>query len=277
MLRSIYSPATLRTAFRHRLPSAAPGCTTPATAIVALQRPAAAPATTTQVALGVRSYAKKTGKADNKKGGSKQQTNDAAGAGGWEWTSDKLEAKMANAVEHLKKDFAHINVGKASPALLDRVLVKTPTGTHPLDVVAQITIKDPHTLMAIVPEQDNLKHVESAIRAANLNLNPLVENKNTLKIPIPKPSQDTRAAAAKRVQQSAEQHKALIRNARHDELVAIKKMKATDLSTDDKKALNVEVEKVTKTFIDQCDALAKVKTKEVMGTRFGKVYQAEHD
>ncbi|KAI9159373.1 hypothetical protein H9P43_008713 [Blastocladiella emersonii ATCC 22665] len=240
----------------------------------AVARPAAIALARTPIAVWAvpaRGYAKKAPAAKGGKGGKKggaAAPSESAGSG-WEWDSSAMEKTMEAQVAHLRAECDKLSVGKASPTLLDRVHVKLHKAAVPLAQVAQVTVKDPHTLLVVVPEEEAAKHVEAAIRGAGLGLNPVVETKNTLKVPVPKPSADLRAAMAKQLHKAGEDAKAKVRAARQTELAKIKGKKGgsglASLSEDDQRALQNDVQKIADKYCADVDAVVKAKTKQLTG------------
>ncbi|KAI9223962.1 ribosome recycling factor domain-containing protein [Blastocladiella britannica] len=237
-----------------------------------------------------RGYAKKASPAGAKGGKGGKAAESASSMDPWEWSSDKLESNMTAIVSRLSDDLVRIDVAKASPTLLDLVRVKLHKEIVPLSDVAQVTIKDAHSLRVVVPEEENFKAVENAIRSASLNLNPMPESKTTLKVPIPRASKDLRETLAKQVHKVAETYKGKVRDARHEEIAKVKNDKHPNISSDDRKAVSADVrfsvllnwmsnhspsnansdrdtqiEKITKTFTDKIDAVVKAKNKALLG------------
>ncbi|KNE57704.1 ribosome recycling factor [Allomyces macrogynus ATCC 38327] len=219
-----------------------------------------------------RGYAKKT---DNKKGasGKKGGKNDAAANDEGAEAVDldvvfdvtKMKDQLDQQIAKMRAAWEHFNLGKASPTMLDKVVVAHKKAHVPLPQVAQVSLKDAHTLLVIVPDENFTKAVETAIRSSGLNLNPMPDTKNSLKVPVPKPTAELRQSLAKQVHKVAEDTKTKVRTVRQHEISRIKAFKGAGVSSDDKHALQQKFEKAVHTAIEQIDALAKNKTKEVLG------------
>ncbi|KAJ3369863.1 hypothetical protein GGF31_004936 [Allomyces arbusculus] len=218
-----------------------------------------------------RGYAKKTDKkgASGKKGG---KSNDAASDEGAEavdldvvFDVTKMKDQLDQHIAKMRAAWEHFNLGKASPTMLDKVVVAHKKAHVPLPQVAQVSLKDAHTLLVIVPDENFTKAVETAIRSSGLNLNPMPDTKNSLKVPVPKPTAELRQSLAKQVHKVAEDTKTKVRTVRQHEISRIKAFKGAGVSSDDKHTLQQKFEKVVHSAIEQIDALAKTKTKEVLG------------
>ncbi|KAG2179883.1 hypothetical protein INT43_003669 [Umbelopsis isabellina] len=175
---------------------------------------------------------------------------------------DQLVKKMNQVTDWLKKDLANIRIGRANPALLEGVNVNIESSHAPLHHIAQITIKDPQTLLVILHEQEYLQPVEKAIREAGLNLNPISDGKN-LKVPIPKPTKEHRDNMVKIANKAAEQAKVRIRSVRHDGMKDLKKDLKVGVSSDEIKKLEKSVQNNTDSHVKEIDDILKSKTKEI--------------
>ncbi len=180
-------------------------------------------------------------------------------------TKSDLERRMHGAVETLKSDLAGLRTGRASTSLLDPVTVEVYGSNMPLNQVATVTAPEPRMLSVQVWDKSNVLPVEKAIRSAGLGLNPISEGQ-TLRLPIPDLTEERRRELAKLAAQYAERAKVAIRNVRRDGNDALKTAeKKSQISEDERKRLENDVQKLTDKAIAEADAVAAAKEKEILG------------
>ncbi|MES2095475.1 MAG: ribosome recycling factor [Pseudomonadota bacterium] len=176
-----------------------------------------------------------------------------------------LERRMAGAVEALKHDLAGLRTGRASTALLDPVTVEVYGSHMPLNQVATVSVPEPRMLSVQVWDKQNIGPVEKAIRSAGLGLNPINDG-NTLRLPIPDLTEERRKELAKLAGKYAEAARIAARNVRRDGMDNLKvDEKKGVYSEDERKRLEIEVQKVTDATIADIDAAATAKEKEILG------------
>jgi ribosome recycling factor len=176
-----------------------------------------------------------------------------------------LERRMKGALDTLKHDLGGLRTGRASTSLLDPVQVEVYGSNMPLNQVATVTAPEPRMLTVQVWDRSNVQPVEKAIRSAGLGLNPIVDGQN-LRLPIPDLTEERRKELAKLTHQYAEKAKIAVRNVRRDGNDALKAAeKKHEISQDDHKRLEGEVQKLTDRFIADIDAAAGAKEKEILG------------
>jgi len=176
-----------------------------------------------------------------------------------------LERRMAGAVESLKGDLGGLRTGRAATSLLDPVQVEVYGANMPLNQVATVSAPEPRLLSVQVWDKSNVGPVDKAIRSAGLGLNPIVDGQN-IRLPIPDLTEERRKELAKLAGQYAEKARVAARNVRRDGMDAIKTdEKKGDISEDDKKRLEGEVQKLTDATIADIDAAANAKEKEILG------------
>jgi ribosome recycling factor len=135
----------------------------------------------------------------------------------------------------------------------------------PLSQVATISVPEPRMLSVQVWDRSNVGPVEKAIRSAGLGLNPISEGQ-TLRLPIPDLTEERRKELAKLAGQYAEKAKIAVRNVRRDGMDALKQdEKKNEISEDDRKRRETEVQKLTDDTISEIDAAAAAKEKEILG------------
>ncbi|MDR3078468.1 MAG: ribosome recycling factor [Rickettsiales bacterium] len=169
------------------------------------------------------------------------------------------ETMMQRALESLGKDLATVNAGRATPSLLDRVMVDCYGDRTPLSRVAAISVPDPLTLSLQIWDRSIVSNVEKAILAANLGFNPVVDGLS-IRINIPKLSEERRRELCKLVRKYGEDRKVSIRNLRKDSLEKIKKIKSNfgeDLVRDFEKKVQNLTDKYAKTVDDMVSTREK--------------------
>ena len=175
-----------------------------------------------------------------------------------------LKRRMHGAVEALKHDLAGLRTGRASIALLDPVQVEV-YGTHmPLNQVATVSTPEARMLSVQVWDRSNVQPVEKAIRSAGLGLNPITDGQ-VLRLPIPELTEERRKELAKLVGQYAEKARVAVRNVRRDGMDHLKQdEKKHDISEDERKRLEHEVQKLTDESIREIDEVLAAKDKEIL-------------
>ena len=172
--------------------------------------------------------------------------------------------RMDKAVAALKEEFSGLRTGRANSGLLDPVQVEAYGSVSPLNAVAAISVPEPRMITVNVWDKGMVVSVEKAIRAAGLGLNPVVDGQ-TLRIPIPPLTEERRKDLAKLAGKYAETQKIAVRNVRRDANDDLKKAeKAGDISQDDQKKMEAEVQKDTDAAIKRIDETLKTKEAEIM-------------
>ncbi len=172
--------------------------------------------------------------------------------------------RMDKAVQALKEEFSGLRTGRANAGLLDPVMVEAYGSTSPLNSVAAISVPEPRMISVNVWDRGMVVSVEKAIRAAGLGLNPIVDGQ-TLRIPIPPLTEERRRDLVKLAGKYAEQQKIAVRNVRRDANDDLKKAeKASEISQDEQKKMETEVQKDTDAAIKRIDEALKVKEVEIM-------------
>jgi ribosome recycling factor len=182
-------------------------------------------------------------------------------------TMDKsdLQRRMHGAIDALKHDLSGLRTGRASTALLDTIHVEVYGATMPLNQVATVSVPEPRMLTVQVWDRSNVQPVEKAIRSANLGLNPVTDGQ-LIRLPIPDLTEDRRKELAKLVGQFAEKAKIAVRNVRRDGMDQLKQdEKKHQISEDEHKRLEQDVQKLTDEIIKEIDGLAQSKEKEILG------------
>jgi ribosome recycling factor len=176
-----------------------------------------------------------------------------------------LERRMHGAVESLKGDLGGLRTGRASVNLLEPVTVEVYGANMPLNQVATVSAPEPRMLSVQVWDKSNVGPVDKAIRSAGLGLNPIVDGQN-IRLPIPDLTEERRKELAKLAGQYAEKARIAARNVRRDGMDALKiDEKKGEISEDDRKRRETEVQKLTDSTTAEIDAAAAAKEKEILG------------
>ena len=175
-----------------------------------------------------------------------------------------IERRMNGAVESLKNDLGGLRTGRANTSLLDPVMVEVYGSMMPLNQVATVSAPEPRMLSVQVWDKANVTAVEKGIAKANLGLNPMIDGQN-VRLPMPDLTQERRKELAKLAGQYAEQAKIAIRNVRRDGMEALKEdEKKKEISEDERKRGEDEVQKLTDKYVAECDTVAAQKEKEIL-------------
>jgi ribosome recycling factor len=176
-----------------------------------------------------------------------------------------LKRRMHGAVEALRHDLGGLRTGRASTALLDPVHVEVYGTNMPLNQVATVSTPEPRMLSVQVWDRSNVQPVEKAIRNAGLGINPIVDGQ-MIRLPIPELTEERRKELAKLVGQYAEKARIAVRNVRRDGMDHLKQdEKKHEISEDEHKRFNAEVQKLTDNVIAEIDSVAEAKEQEILG------------
>jgi ribosome recycling factor len=176
-----------------------------------------------------------------------------------------LSRRMHGAVEALKHDLGGLRTGRASVALVDSVHVEVYGSNMPLNQVATVSVPEPRLLSVQVWDRSNVQPVEKAIRNAGLGINPIVDGQ-VIRLPIPELTEERRKELAKLCGQYAEKARIAVRNVRRDGMDHLKQdEKKHEISEDERKRLETEVQKLTDDTIKEIDAVTEAKEKEILG------------
>lgn len=182
-----------------------------------------------------------------------------------QYDKSDLERRMAGAIEALRGDLAGLRTGRANIQLLDPVMVTVYGANMPLNQVATVSAPEPRMLSVQVWDKTNVGPCDKAIRSAGLGLNPITDGQ-TLRLPIPDLTEERRKELAKLASKYAEGARIAVRNVRRDGMDSLKAdEKKGEISEDDRKRKETEVQKLTDSIIADIDALATSKEKEILG------------
>ena len=174
------------------------------------------------------------------------------------------QEKMDKCINALSRELSTIRAGRANPAILDKVQVDyygTPT---PINQMAQVSVSEGRVLVIQPWDKSSLKSIEKAIQASDIGINPTNDG-TALRLAFPQPTEERRKELVKQVKNDGEQAKVTIRNARRDIMDKIKAMKKnSEITEDDVKDLEKDLQKVTDKAIESVDKEVAAKEKEIM-------------
>lgn len=174
------------------------------------------------------------------------------------------ERKMNKAIEVLKQDFAKIRTGRAHPSILDQISVDYHGTSLPINQVATVTLLDSQTISVTPWEKQMIPLIEKAILESNIGLNPASVG-GLIRVPMPPLSQERRKELIKVVKSYSEDSKVSIRNVRRDANENSKKLlKKKEISSDEDKRSQDEIQKLTNEKIRIADQLLSAKENEIM-------------
>lgn len=174
------------------------------------------------------------------------------------------EDKLKKTLEALKKEYGTLRAGRATPSLLDKVLVEYYGSTMPVNQVATVTVPEPRMIMIKPFDKGTLKEIEKAIQKSDLGLTPNSDGVS-IRLAIPQPTQERRKELVKVVSKKAEESKVAMRNIRRDANEAVKKLeKDKKITEDDRKEGQEKMQKMLDKYIKLVDSAKTAKEKEVM-------------
>ena len=174
-----------------------------------------------------------------------------------------FEVKMGKSIASLDSEFGTIRAGRANPHVLDRITVDyygTPT---PLQQVANISVPEARMIQIQPWEKSMLKAIEKAILTSDIGINPTNDG-TSIRLVFPELTEDRRKELAKDVKKKGEEAKVAVRNVRRDGNVAFKKLKVIEISEDEIKDLEDELQKITDKYVAKIDKMVEAKSKEIM-------------
>jgi len=174
------------------------------------------------------------------------------------------DSKMIKTIDVVKSNFASVRAGRANAGVLDRIMVEyygTPT---PLNQVAAISAPDPRTLVVQPWDATLLKAIEKAIQTSDLGINPQNDGR-VIRLAFPQLTEERRKDLTKQVKKYAEDGKVAVRNIRRDAMDEIKALKKkSEITEDDQKNLEKELQDLTDKRCKEIDELCAKKEQELM-------------
>ncbi|MCA9859122.1 MAG: ribosome recycling factor [Thermomicrobiales bacterium] len=174
------------------------------------------------------------------------------------------ESRMAKSIEALHRDLNTVRTGRASPALLDRVMVEyygTPT---PLNQMSNISAPEARLLVIQPWDKGVIPDIERALQKSDIGITPSNDG-TVIRLAIPMLTEDRRKQLVKQVHGQIEDAKVAIRNVRRDSLSSVREMKNEKMiSEDDERRAEQRLEELTKRFVDEADKVGKAKEHELL-------------
>lgn len=175
-----------------------------------------------------------------------------------------FESKMQKSVDSLREEYVGIRAGRANPHVLDKIRIDYYGQPSNLQSVANISVPEARVIQIQPWESKLIKDIEKAILTSDIGLTPSNDGK-IIRLVFPELTEDRRKELVKDVKKKAETAKVAIRNIRRDANDAIKKAsKANEISEDEQKQIEDEIQKVTDKFIAEIDKAMEDKSKEVL-------------
>ena len=175
----------------------------------------------------------------------------------------QYDDKMKKAMDYLEQDYAGIRAGRANPHVLDKLRVDyygTPT---PIQQVGNVTVPEARIIQIAPWEKTMIKEIEKAILTSDIGINPSNDG-SVIRLVFPELTEERRKELAKDVKKKAEDAKVAVRNIRRDGNDALKKLAKTEISEDEIKQLEEELQKLTDKYVKDIDAVMDAKSKEIM-------------
>jgi ribosome recycling factor len=177
---------------------------------------------------------------------------------------DDARERMAKSLDALAHHFNKIRTGRAHPSLLDGLKVEYYGADTPLNQVANISVEDARTLTLSVWDRSMIPAVEKAIFKSDLGLNPVTAGE-VIRIPMPMLTEETRKGFIRQARQEAESARVSVRNARRDAMAMLKDLvRDKDISEDDERRGQDEVQKLTDSFVAKIEKMLADKEADLM-------------
>lgn len=177
---------------------------------------------------------------------------------------ENINEKMEKVIENLEEKYSEVRAGRANPAILNKVNVDyygTPT---PINQVASVSVPEARLIVIQPWDKSLLSPIEKAISVADIGINPMNDG-NLIRLAFPELTEERRKELSKEIKKMSEDAKVAIRNVRRDEMDSVKEdKKNNNISEDEEKRLEDEIQKATDKFIAKIDELTDKKISEIM-------------
>ena len=173
------------------------------------------------------------------------------------------DTKMQKTQSNLEAELATIRAGRANPHVLDKLTVEYYGMQTPIQQVANISVPEARIIQIQPWEKNMIKVIEKAIMVSDIGINPSNDG-SVIRLVFPELTEDRRKEIVKDVKKKGEAAKVAIRNIRRDGNDAFKKLKGTEVSEDEIKDLEAELQKITDKYIANIEKAVEVKSKEVL-------------
>jgi ribosome recycling factor len=175
----------------------------------------------------------------------------------------ELSSRMQKAIDGLAKELATLRAGRASPALLDHIMVDYQGATIPLRQLATISVPEANLIIIQPWDRTSLREIERAILTANIGLNPANDG-NVIRVVIPPLSEERRKELVKFVSKKVEERRITIRNIRRDGIEKLREMeKSREISEDELKNNTKKIDQLTEASVDSVSELGQRKENEI--------------
>ncbi len=175
-----------------------------------------------------------------------------------------IKEKMGKSIDALKNEYSAIRAGRANPAILDKITVDYYGAPTPIGQMAAISVADARVLVIQPWDASSLKNIEKAINTSDIGINPTNDGK-VIRLAFPPLTEERRRDIAKEISKLAENSKVAIRSIRRDGIEKFKVMKKnSEITEDDLKNCEKQVQDLTDQFCKNVDELSKAKEKEIM-------------
>lgn len=175
-----------------------------------------------------------------------------------------FEEKMGKSLANLEEEFAGIRAGRANPHVLDKLRVDYYGTPSPIQSVANVSVPEPRMIQIQPWEASMVKEIEKAIMCSDLGINPTNDGK-VIRLVFPELTEERRKELAKDIKKKGENAKVAVRNIRRDAIDHLKKVgKEEDLSEDEVKDLEDNVQKLTDEYVAKVDKAVDAKSKEIL-------------
>jgi ribosome recycling factor len=172
--------------------------------------------------------------------------------------------RMVKSVESSQHEFSTVRTGRASPSLLDRIMVDYYGASTPLNQLATISVPEARLITVQPYDKSSIKAVEKAINESDVGLNPSNDG-NLIRLAVPELTEERRRELVKVVRNLAEEGRVAIRNVRRDTMHQLRELKAEgEASSDDEHRAEVELQKLTDGRVGDLDAALKAKEEEIL-------------
>jgi len=175
-----------------------------------------------------------------------------------------IKEKMNKSVDALKNEYSAIRAGRANPAILDKITVDYYGAPTPIGQMAAISVADARVLVIQPWDISSLKNIEKAINTSDIGINPTNDGK-VIRLAFPPLTEERRRDIAKEISKLAENSKVAVRSIRRDGIEKFKAMKKnSEITEDDLKNCEKQVQDLTDQFCKSIDEVSKAKEKEIM-------------
>jgi ribosome recycling factor len=177
---------------------------------------------------------------------------------------DDADRRMRKSVDSFEGDLSRVRTGRAHPSLLEHIAVEYYGAETPIGQAASVSVEDARTLTVTAWDVSLVPLIEKAILESDLGLNPSTAG-TVIRVPIPALTEERRKSLVKLIKAEAEQAKVAVRNIRRDSISKLKELKkAKEISEDEERAADSEVQKLTDSHIKNVDDIIISKEQEIL-------------